>query len=265
MKTTFLNFYKHIQQPQWKQLNDSLKALGCVLLSWLSGVPLLTQSYLLHVCRIFLMRMNLVLAALEVRATLVSIKALVKSAIINNRVYVGLILVVIVAPFSTCIHMLPGMKDLVSKDWFYQCYYNLYLVLGPYFFCVCIVIAAFLWIPPVNKRIKFSRKSISFQLTRALSIPLGLVIGKIIWLTFLCDSNDDFERLGHWSVFAGGIVIGYATILVLDYLVWRQEHVMNAHIDSLQGVYSIKDLDHETRDKMAAPYWNELRQFNSKY
>ena len=193
----------------------------------------------------------------------VQTKPLASSITINNRIYGGLILVIIVAPLSACIHMLPGMKDLVSKEWFYECWYNLFLVLGPYFFSICVVLTSFLWLPPISKRIKFSKKSISFQLTRAFSIPLGYCIGKIVWLIF-CDTNADFERLGNPLFFVGGAVIGYVALRVLEYLVWRQEHVMNALIDSLQGLYKI-DIDPIEREKMAAPYWNELRQFHSKY
>lgn len=202
-------------------------------------------------------------AAQVPHAFLAWIKALANCAI-NNRIYAGLGLVVIVAPVSACIHMLPGMKELVSQDWFYKNYYNLYLVLGPYFFCLCIVMTAFLWIPPTVKRIKFSKKALSFQITRALSIPFGLIVGKIVWLIF-CDSNEDFELLGNPLFFLGGVIISYIAFRVLEYSVWRQEHAMNAIINSLEGLYNTPGFTEEQRRELSAPYWKELREFHSKY
>lgn len=250
------------QQPlKWKQLKRPLITSGSGLLSFLSELYSRSVCFLRGVQTHLTTRRAHVVQ--DLHAIPASIKPLVKSAILNNRIYVGLGLVTVVGPLSTCIQMLPGMKDLVSKEWFYECWYNLFLVLGPYFFSASIVLAAFLWIPPVSKRIKWSQKDIKFQLTRALSIPLGLIIAKIIWLIF-CDSNADFEALPHWSFLSGGLVIGYVAIRFLDYLVWRQEHVMNALIDSLEGLYNL-DIDHKMRTDMAKPYWKELREFHSKY
>jgi hypothetical protein len=122
----------------------------------------------------------------------------------------------------------------------------------------------FLMVPPVTRRIKFSKKHISVQLTRLFSLPAGLIIGKIVWLIF-CTSNEDFDRILPWHFALGGLAIGYVFIRSIEYLIWRQEHVMNALIDSLQGLYDIKGMDEDTRRQMAAPYWKELREFNSKY
>jgi uncharacterized membrane protein YcfT len=261
----FLSDYKFQPLQRWK-LNDYLKTSGSGLRCWLSEVRLHTRHYLLLAQKSRLMtlliRVGTVLAALVARAIPVSTRALIQSAIINNRFYAGLILVVIVAPLSACIHALPGMKDKVNGDWFYENYHDLYLVLGPYFFCICIMIAAFLWVPPKTERIKISRKHVSFQITRALSIPLGLVFGKIVWL-ICCTNNEDFDLLFH-PIFLLGTAISYPIVRLLEYLVWRQEHAMNALIDSLEGLYRL-DIDKKEREKIAAPLWRDLRQFNSKY
>lgn len=250
-------------KPLWKRLKEFLTTVGCAFASYWLAVPSHSQSY--YQGAVMILRKSFAPVAQAALAIHARTKA-VRSTIINNRIYAGLVLVVIVAPLSACIHMLPGMKDnpVSVEVWFYQVWYNLFLVLGPYFFSMCIILAAFLWIQPVNKRIKFSQKPVSFQLTRALSIPFGYCIGKIIWLIF-CDNNDDFERLGHWSFFAGGVVIGYVLFRMLDYLVWRQEHAMNALIDTLEGLYKAPNIEHEQRNKIATPYWQELREFHSKY
>lgn len=265
MKTIF-STHNNQSLHKWKNLNEFLVKLGLALSSYWLAAPSLMVCYFGAAWS----KMNLFLRTIRAHVvrvqpvTRASMHLPVRSGIVNNRVYVGLVLVIIVAPLSACIHMLPNMKEVVSEEWFYKCWYNLYLVLGPYFFCLCIVIAAFLWIPPSAHRIKFTKKDLSFQLTRALCIPFGYIIGKIVWL-ICCDNNEDFERLGHPLFFLGGIIIGYITFLFLEYLVWKQEHVMNALCDSLEGLYKIQDLDCNTRESMAAPYWKELRQFNSKY
>lgn len=250
---------------KWSRIKNILVGAGLGLLCSLLGLSVHTAFFFGPVLLIlWTMVKNSALVARVQRAIHAVKSPLASSVTINGRIYAGLVLVGVVAPLSACIHMLPGMKDLVSADWYYECWYNLYLVLGPYFFSLCIVVAAFLWIPPKTKRIKFSQKSLSFQLTRLLSIPAGYIIGKIVWL-ILCDKDEDYEALGHWSMYVGGVVIGYVIIRVLDYLVWRQEHSMNALIDSLEGLYRRVEIDFKTRDEMAAPYWKELRQFHSKY
>jgi hypothetical protein len=267
----FLNFYKHRKPLQWKKLKEFLTTSGSVFRCWLLGAcshgARLLSSLRLVLNKIqyqtLKTRLITVLVALGHRVIPVSTQALIQSAIINNRFYAGLILVLLVAPLSACIHALPGMKEEIHVEgWLYENYHDLFLVLGPYFFALCIVFTGFLWVPPKVQRIKFSKKHISIQLTRAWSVPMGLIIGKIVWL-ICCTNNEDFDVVFHPIFFLGGVV-SYPVVRLLEYLVWRQEHVMNALIDSLQGLYKL-DIDPKEREKMAAPLWNDLRQFNSKY
>lgn len=257
LKTRNFLINNHIRK--WKQSNAFSVRLGCVLSSCLSAASFL-GAFCLRVARISTM-IHRVLAGLA-RAIPASIP-MAKSTITNNRIYAGLFMVSIVAPLSACVHMFLD-KDAEIVGWYYFSNFYLYLVLGPYFFCLSIITAAFLWIPPASKRIKFSRKGISFQLTRLLSIPFGLITGKIIWL-FQVTSHEEFHRLPSLLSVCGGLVIGYAVIRLLDYLVWRQEHVMNALIDSLEGLYNIPSMDNQKRNELAKPYWQELRKFHSKY
>lgn len=258
----FFDLDKFKQSLRWRGLRSFSETATCALQYLLLGAHYHTAFYF-TLAQQKTRAMVPVLAALVPPAFLAWIKAVANCAI-NNRIYGGLGLVVIVAPVSACIHMLPGMKELVNKDWFYKSYYNLFLVLGPYFYCLCIVLAAFLWIPPKMQRIKFSQRELSFQITRALSIPFGLIVGKIVWLIF-CDSNDDFELLGNPLFFLGGVVVSYIAFRVLEYSVWRQEHAMNAIINTLEGLYNTPGFTEEQRREMSAPYWKELREFHSKY
>lgn len=272
MKTSRLfSANNKFQTPlQWRNLNDYLKTSGSALWCWLLGAPSHGQHFLWSLPHALKNRslMNrlktFVLAALAVLVIPVSTRALIQSAIINNRIYIGLFLSIIVAPLSACIHVLPGMgTEIHIEGWLYENYRDLFLVLGPYFFCLFILISVFMLVPPTTERVKFSKKHVSFQITRMISLPMGLVIGKIIWLS-LCSTNEDFDVLFHPVFFLGGLV-SYPLIRLLDYLVWRQEHVMNALIDSLDGLYNKVDIDAETKLKMAAPLWRDLRKFNSKY
>lgn len=181
----------------------------------------------------------------------------------NNRIFIGLSLG-LVSPLLTCVHMLPGMKEEVSKEWFYGNYHDLLLVEGPYFFCAAICFVAFVLTPRIEKRIKFSRWNLKIQLTRFLSIPAAFFITKIIWL-FNIETNDQFDTfLVPAPYWIAGLIIGYSLIRALDYLVWRQEHVMNALLDSLEGLHQI-DVDQATLKEKSFPIIQELRQFNSKY
>ena len=261
MKTSLIarNFLVvHKLKPLWEKLSDFLKTGGYALVSYLLAVPSLTVCCLRDVLTSMM--------TLRVRAGLAGASrawTAMANCTINNRIYAGLILVSIVAPLSSCIHMLFD-KDSQIEGWYYFSYFYLYLVLGPYFFCLCIIAAAFLWIPPKTKRIKVSQRSIKFQLTRILSIPFGLIVGKIIWLLQVT-SNGEFHQLPSLLSLAAGIAIGYVAIRILDYLVWRQEHAMNALIDSLEGLYNLPNIDHVQRTELAKPYWKELREFHSKY
>lgn len=233
--------------------------LGCACASYLSGVPYLGACFSAVVRSLTQSRAR----AGQVGVALAWISPLIKSATINNRIYAGLVLVSIVAPLSSCVHLLFD-KDVEIVGWYYSSNFYLFLVLGPYFFCLSIVTAAFLWIPPSMKRIKFSQRNIQFQITRLLSIPFGLITGKIIWLLQVT-SHEEFHQLPSLLSLVAGLVIGYVVMRILDYLIWRQEHAMNALIDSLEGLFNIPDMDPKQRTDLAKPYWDELRKFNSKY
>lgn len=258
--TTDSDFLTNNHNFKWKRLSVFLGMAGSALASYLLAVPYRGVSFL----RVVQISMT-ILGALAGRArvALVWIRPLVNSVTINNRIYAGLVMVSIVAPLSACVHMFLD-KDAVVEGWYYYSNFYLFLVLGPYFFCLSIITAAFLWIPPIEKRIKFSQKDIKFQLTRILAIPFGLIAGKILWLLQVT-SHEEFHQLPSFLSVIAGLVIGYLIIRILDYLVWRQEHAMNALIDSLEGLFSIPDMDHKQRTELAKPYWQELRKFHSKY
>jgi hypothetical protein len=164
----------------------------------------------------------------DLRAALVS---LVLASTVNSRVYVGLLLMTVATPLASCSHLLFS-RDVVDPEWFYRHYFDLFLVIGPYLSIFFALLGVYLWLP-LNNRAK------------GLFIPIGLTVGKILWLLQIT-SNDEFWHLPSISFLFYGLLIGSLLPMVLDHLVWRKFHDFDgkmARIEGLANILTISEAD----------------------
>jgi hypothetical protein len=160
----------------------------------------------------------------DLRAVLVS---LVISSTVNSRVYVGLLLMVAFYPLSSCAYLMFS-RDVVDPEWFYRHYFDLFLVIGPYLSIFFALLGAYLYLP-MNNRVK------------ALFIPMGLTVGKILWLMQIT-SNEEFWGLPPISFVFYGLLIGSLLPMVLDHLIWRKFHDFDGKMARLIGIVNISDM-----------------------
>lgn len=226
---------------------------------------LLSSSEYLLPLSLLVKRMNLSLCvpASKALAFLAMIQGMVKSRLLNGRIYLSL-LIFGVSPFAACIHMRFERKVVVPELAAYHGnYFHLFNLLGPYLFCLVVLIGVCLLIPPKQKTFKVFKRSLNIQLSRIMAIPIGLTIAKLIWL-YYTKSNEDFWSIPNWSYFGVGLGVGYISYLLIEWLTWRKYHAFDGIIATIEGLYQI-DIPEEVRIEKVRPLLKELKEFHSKY
>lgn len=252
-----------------KTFNNIKIPLRCTKLShWLktglSDLPsLFSSSDLLLPLSLLVKRMSLNRSALvnKVVAFLAMIQGMVKSRLLNGRIFIVLTLFGF-SPFAACLHMLFDRKQVVA-GWYHGNYFHLLNLLGPYLFFLVVLIGICLLIPPKQKTFKVFKKSLDIQLSRIMFIPIGITIAKLIWL-YNTKSNEDFWSIPNWSYFGVGLFVGYISYLLIEWLTWRKYHAFDGLVASILGLYEI-DISEEIRREKVKPLLKELREFHSKY
>jgi len=244
MKTSrlFSPFYK---QPQWKQLNESLKTLGSELVFWLSGLRLPGSYILLNHLR------NLV-AAGKVAAT--GLHAVVLATSANKRLYVGLGFMGIVAPLAGCMHLLFN-KTIIDTTWYHLNNFYLLLLLGPFITGVFICIGVYHLFPTGSKR------------AYALALPMGYLIGKMIWL-YQIQSNEEFYQIAPLSVILVGILLSVIILFLSDWLAWRWAHrtrAFDARLDSLDNIVDEESISDAKFRSMFRQVYKDKKAFPKQF
>jgi len=145
------------------------------------------------------------------------------------------------------------------ENWFH--YFNL---IGPYLWGLWVLFGVALLIPPFPKTFKAFKYSLKVQITRMLSIPIGIAIAKIVWLSMI-SSNDDMWSLPKIGFFTFSVIIGYALYRTIEYFTWRKFHAFDGIIASLEGLYKSEHIEEKEKRKIAEPLWKELKEFHSIY
>lgn len=208
-------------------------------------------------------RMNLNRSVLvsKVRAFLATIQAVMESRLLNGRIYLALV-IFCASPFAACIHM--GFNRKADDIGGYHVnYFHLFNLLGPYFFCLVVLLGVCLLIPPKQKTFKVFKRSLNIQISRIMFLPIGFTISKLIWL-YNTKSNEDFWSVPGWSYVMVGTFAGYISYLLIEWFTWRKYHAFDGIIASIEGLYQI-DLPEDVRMAKVKPLLKELKEFHSKY
>lgn len=188
--------------------------------------------------------------------------ATVKSTTQNNRQYIAFV-IFCASPFAFSLHAMFDRKVVYEWMGFIQNWYHLLNLIGPYLWALVVLTGCSLLIVPTGKAFKIFKRPVKVHVNRLLSVPIGICIAKIIWLSTIT-SNEEFWALPNYGYFSIGIFIAYFYYRLLEYFTWRKFHAYDGIIASLEGLYN-SDLDHETRREKGAPLWSELKGFQTKY
>jgi hypothetical protein len=241
----FSSINKFQTTTQWKQLNDSLKTLTSELVFWLSGLRLPGGFILLNHFR------NLV-AAGKVVAT--GLHAVVLSTVANKRLYVGFGFMGIVAPLAGCMHLLFN-KTVIDVEWYHLNNFYLLLLLGPFITGVFICIGVYHLFPNGSKR------------AYALALPMGYLIGKIIWL-YQIESNEEFEQITPLNVVLVGVLISVIIFFLSEWLAWRWAHrtrAFDARLDSLDNIVDEESISDAKFRSMFRQVYKEKKAFPKQF
>lgn len=153
------------------------------------------------------------------------VKALILASTVNSRVYVGLLLAAVSYPLCSCSHMFFS-REVVNKGWYYEHYADLFLVIGPYLSVFLCTLGVYLLQSYKDHRVK------------ALFIPMGLSMGKVLWLLQV-QSNEEFWSLPSISFVFYGLLIGSLLPMVLDWTIWRKFHDFDAKMARPIGLVNV--------------------------
>jgi hypothetical protein len=171
---------------------------------------------------------------------------------VNARIYVGGVVMGVVAPLTGCAYMLFSRTDHV-QGWYHVNYFHFFYLLGPHlfeFFCLC---GVFLLFPRSSKRAYF------------IAIPTGYVLAKIIWLIQI-KSNQELWQVVPSSFILISILISLVILLTLDFLTWRKFHRVDAFEKRIDGILQVSDdLPSDKVVSMLKLTWRERKDFQTKY
>lgn len=158
----------------------------------------------------------------------------------SKRIYLGLFLILVVAPLSGVTYQLFDITH-IDYAWFYRTYYDFFLVLGPYF-CICIcLVGATLLLPQDSKAAYF------------LLFPLALYIGKIIWMIG-AETNEEFNAF--WQIipyyfFLTGAIIAFILHITFNWLMSLHFHKREGTIARILGIIDTPGLTDTERITIA--------------
>ena len=146
------------------------------------------------------------------------------------RFLVGLVILVLVAPFAATFYTMLDPNDRVSPEvWYYESYNWLFLCLGPYLKGVLNLIGSYLIL--VHK---------SHIKTYVLAFPMMYDIGKILWLLQVTN-HDEYNAVTPDMFIVYGLFVALFLIGVLDLLSFWLFHRVHAVKARLQGLRNIAD------------------------
>lgn len=165
---------------------------------------------------------------------------------VNRRVLVGLGMMGVVAPVSSCMYLLFDRRDFV-QNWYHVNYFHLFLVLAPSLFLLSSLIGVWFMFPYRDAR------------AYGLAIPAGFTIGKLLWL-IQCTSNEDFYAVVPASFILIGALLSVFLFIVSDWLVhnvFHRQHAIERRLGTLRNGMDL--VDGEEFKRLFKLYYDERK------
>lgn len=234
------------QLSNQKLFTRCVRYLSSFLLRLFHGVRTSTS-----ILKRLLAALALVRVLREARAGLVAINLTLSS---NKRIFLGVILLLVVAPLSGVLYQL--FDDSVEDEkWFYLNYYQLFFQLGPYF-CICLcLLGATLFLPQDSVRAYFFLP------------PLGFYIAKILWLCMV-RSNEEFAQfltiVPYYFLFTS-FLVGWVLIFTFNWLTSLHFHKIEGTKARIIGIIDAPGITAEDKVRIAQDEIQKLRAFQANY
>lgn len=173
----------------------------------------------------------------------------------NRRIYLGLFLILVVAPLSGATYQLFDITA-VDRSWYFRTYFDFFLVLCPNI-CLCFsFVGASLLFPQDSHKAYF------------LLPPLTLYVTKILWLCIVVKSNDEFN--GFWQIipyyfFITGGIVAFTLIYTFNFLMTLHFHKREGHIARIIGIIQAPGIAPAKQVEIARKEIARLQEFKSKY
>lgn len=156
----------------------------------------------------------------------------------NRRIYLGLILMLVVAPLFGVGYQLFDLRSGIDRigqpgAWYYINNFYLFFELCPHIALVTILTGIFFLFPENSRRAYF------------LIIPAGYHLAKILWLLTV-DSNEDFYRIVPSSFLVIGSLFAFVHFLTFNWLMSLHFHKREGVIARILGILDtpgLKDRD----------------------
>ena len=183
----------------------------------------------------------------EVHAGLV---ALVMATTVNRRIYVGLALMIVVAPLSYCWYALFDRAHHIV-GWYHVNYFHLFFLIRFQIAFSVFFIGLYNYLPRDPR-------------TKVLAIPLGFLFMSIV-VNVIATSNPDIWSIADLSLFGAGICLSLVIFFGLDYFVGRKFHRADAFDKRIDGIMEIADdLPADKVLSMFRTTWRERKEFHAK-
>lgn len=143
----------------------------------------------------------------------------------GGRIYLGLVLMLVVAPLAGVGYQLFDQGVRV-QGWFYVNSFYLFFELCPHISLLSVLTGIFFLFPEKSKRAFF------------LIIPAGFHIAKMLWL-IMADSNEDFYRIVPSSIFVTGILFALVLFITFDWLTSLHFHKKARHYAAYEGLMEL--------------------------
>jgi hypothetical protein len=188
--------------------------------------------------------------------------AITKTFKVNNRLYAGLFLLLVVAPFTSCIYTFfdssvgfpisPDILRAVREGnppegfWYYVNWYYFFISICPHLFTVTSLVGIFLLFP------------VRHVPSYGIAAPLGYEVSKIIWLSTV-ESNAEFNQLVPLSILLSGVLLTVIVMLSARFWMDRKFHKYDGIMARIIGLIDAPGIDPDTRKKHMKTVFSELK------
>ena len=166
--------------------------------------------------------------ASAVREMSAGLSALVNSSTVNMRIYVGLVLVWVLAPLSLSICYIFD-KSVLDFSWYHVNYWYLFAALGPWMAMFFFTLGMF-HINPYNKLTLYN-----------VIPPISFTVIKMFKIV-LCTSNTEWNAFPSVEIISVGILSSIVLIISIEHFAWRQFHKYFGHMCRLEGLTEISSM-----------------------
>jgi hypothetical protein len=179
------------------------------------------------------------------------LNALISSATVNVRRYLGLACIGVFAPLSSIGYQLFNEADR-DYSWYYYNMYYLFRTLGDHSFQpFFLILGVFLILPKNYKSEYWIAPFLGYPVVKA-----ALIIS--------CASNEQWHQSIHWSLYVAMFLIGLCLTLGISFFSWVRFHKWDGVERRMDGLFQAPFAPEE-KERLLKQVWNEYKNLKHQY